>query len=228
MKKLGLRLSAVAAFLMCYTLFIPTAVMVSDAIAAPDGAPAATAPATKALAPAPAEPAAESTAEPAAEEPAPAAEVKEEPKSDKEQKWWQALLVPILSLVGMFIAAFLAGGLLKLVKLIEKKWDVDVPDSIEKLMVEKSKWLIAWAEEKAENKLLYEDGKKTPGAEKLAQVVGELKKFADGMGYGDDWQEDKIEQLVYGVLHLNREGSAGVVGSNGNRKSKEESKPEPA
>jgi hypothetical protein len=164
--------------------------------AAPDAKPAVTVPASApATTPAPtATPAPVATPAPAA---APAA-------SGDTQTWWQALLVPVLSVFGMFLAAFLVAGLRKLVLLIEKKWNIDIPDSVEKLMYEKARWALGWAEEKAEKRLLYGDGKKTDGAEKLSQVVEMLEKFADGLGYGREWQKDKIEALAEGVLHLER------------------------
>lgn len=121
-----------------------------------------------------------------------------------EQAWWQALLMPVLGAVGIFVAAFLAAGLRKLVQLIEAKWNIDIPDSVEKLMYEKARWALGWVEEKAEKRLLYGDGKKTPGAEKLSEVVTLLESFAQNLGYGEEWQRDKVEALAEGVLHLNR------------------------
>jgi hypothetical protein len=130
---------------------------------------------------------------------------------------WQTLLLPVVSVVGLFIAAFLTLGLKKLTQLAEAKWKIDVPAAVEDLMSQKALQLCAWAEEKAENNLLHKDGKPTSGAEKADQVITAMIAFANSMGYGKDWQREKIEQLVAGVLHLNREGSAGVVGSNGTR-----------
>lgn len=154
--------------------------------------------------------------------PTPEPATKTEPaKSEKQQSWWQALLVPVLSTLGLFLAAFLVAGLRKLVQLIEKKWNIDIPDSMEKLMYDKARWALGWAEEKAEKRLLYGDGEKTPGAEKLSQVVDMLQKFADDMDYGDEWQKEKIEALAEGVLHLERDQS---VGSNGKRGEKLEKK----
>lgn len=130
---------------------------------------------------------------------------------------WQTLLIPIVSVVGLFIAAFLTLGLKKLTQLLEAKFKIDVPQAVEDLMSEKALQLCAWAEEKAEDKLLHKGGTPTPGAEKADQVVNALLAFAENMGYGKQWQRDKVEQLVAGIIHLNREGSAGVIGSNGTR-----------
>lgn len=130
---------------------------------------------------------------------------------------WQTLLLPVISVVGLFIAAFLTLGLKKLTQLVEAKWSVDVPQAIEDLMKDKALQLCAWAEEKAEDKLLHKNEKPTSGAEKADMVVNALLAFAESMGYGKEWQKDKVEQLVAGVVHLNREGSAGVIGSNGTR-----------
>jgi hypothetical protein len=151
-------------------------------------------------------------------------ETKEEPKTEKEQSWWQPVLAYLLSAFGMILAGFLVGGLRKLVQLMEKKWNIDVPDQVERIMYDKARWLVAWAEEKAENRLLNGDGVKTPGAEKAADVIGEMEKFAEGMGYGDEWRKDKIEKLVDAVLHLSREGSQDSIGSNGSRGTKLEEK----
>jgi len=142
----------------------------------------------------------------------------------KEQAMWQTILMPVLSVVALFVAAFVALGLRKLVQLVEKKWGVEVPASIEDLMASKARWAIAWAEEKAEDRLLNGDGKKTPGAEKAASVIALLEGVAQKAGYGEDWQKDKIEALVAGILHLNREGGESVIGSNGNRGTKLEEK----
>lgn len=210
----ALRLAAISAWLIICTLtLVPTGVLVSDAFAAPDAKPAASAPApasTPAAAPAPA---------PAAATPAPApaaapAETKPEPTSSEDQAWWQAALTPVLSVLGLFIAAFLAAGLRKLVQLIEKKWNIDIPDSVEKVMTEKARWAIAWVEEKTEKRLLHGDGKKTPSAEKISEVIEILTEFAQKLGYGEDWRRDKIEALAEGVLHLERDQS---IGSNGIR-----------
>jgi hypothetical protein len=142
----------------------------------------------------------------------------------KEQAMWQTVLMPVLSAVALFVAAFVALGLRKLVQLVEKKWGVEVPASIEDLMASKARWAIAWAEEKAEDRLLNGDGVKTPGAEKAASVIELLEGVAQKAGYGEDWQKNKIEALVAGILHLNREGGEGVIGSNGNRGTKLEEK----
>ena len=134
------------------------------------------------------------------------------PTTEKEQSWWKALLVPVLSVVGMFIAAFLTAGLMKLVKLIEKKWNVDIPDSFERLMIEKAKWALGWAEEAAEKKLLYEGGTKTDGAKKISDVVNMLLEFATKAGYGEEWTREKIQALAEGVLHLERGITVGSAG----------------
>lgn len=211
-KVLKLRASvALAAILGVFLCMTPALV-----VHAADSGPTVTAPAKRAAtAPAPA-PAAKTEpakkAEPVAKDETKKDETKKDPPaaatSEKQQSWWQALLVPVLSVLGLFIAAFLTAGLRKLVQLIEKKWNIDIPDSIEKLMYEKAKWALGWAEEKAEKRLLYGDGLKTPGAEKLSQVVEMLEKFADGLGYGHEWQRDKIEALAEGVLHLERDAAS--------------------
>lgn len=189
-------------------LFSPTIALHTDAYAN-DAKPAATKVA----------PASQPAAAPTATAPAPAPAVKAEPApaSGDTQSWWQALLIPVLSALGLAIAAFLTTGLRKLTQLIEKKWNIDIPDSVEKLMAEKARWLIAWAEEKAETRLLKGDGVKTDGAKKLSDVVEALEKFAQNMGYGEEWRRDKIEQLVEGILHLERDQG---VGSNGTDRGK--------
>jgi hypothetical protein len=199
-----LRIGATVVGLLA-TLLLVSPAMVAGTAAFAQETPAS-APATKVAPAAPAE-----TAEPTVVAPevtvegtAPA----EAPSQEKAQKWWQALLMPVLSALGLFIGAFLVAGLRKLVQLIEKKWNVDIPDSVEKLMYEKARWALGWAEEKAEKRLLYGDGKKTPGAEKLSEVVDMLEKFADSLGYSEEWQRDKIEALAEGVLHLERDKSS--------------------
>lgn len=132
--------------------------------------------------------------------------------TEKEQAWWQAVLVPVLSVLGLFIAGFLAAGLRKLVQLIEKKWNVDIPDSFERLMIEKAKWALGWAEEQAEKKLLYEGGAKTEGAKKINDVVDMLYEFANKAGYGEEWGREKIKALAEGVLHLERDQTVGSAG----------------
>lgn len=138
-----------------------------------------------------------------------------------EQSWWQATLAPVFSVLGTLIAAFLVAGLRKLTRLIENKWKVDVPDKVERMMYEKARWAVAFVEEKAEKRLLHGDGKKTPGAEKIGEVVDLLQKFADGIGYGHEWQKDKVEALAEGVLHVERDKS---IGSAGDRAKKLEAK----
>lgn len=134
-----------------------------------------------------------------------------------QQKWWEALLIPVLSAVGLVVATFIGLGLKKLTQLLEAKFKVDIPVQVEDLMVNKAKQLIAWGEEKMENRLLHGDGQKTPGAETIKNVKDALWKFADGLGYGQQYTEEKLVQLVEGILHLNRAGSEGVVGSTGER-----------
>jgi len=134
-----------------------------------------------------------------------------------EQAWWQAALMPVLSVVGLFLASFLSLGLLKLVKLIEKKWNVDIPDSLERMMEDKAKLLVAWLEEEAENRLLNGDGKKSDKAENVAKISDQLLAYAKKLGYGEEWSAEKIDVLIKGILHLNRAGSEGVIGSEGAR-----------
>jgi hypothetical protein len=208
-KVLKLRASMVLAAIFGITLCMAPALI---AHAAPDAQPAASAPAAKA--PAPAAPAAKAPAAPAAPAAAAPAAPAAPVASTNTQSWWQAMLVPVLSAFGLFLAAFLVAGLRKLTQLVEKKWNVDIPDSVEKMMYEKARWGVGWVEEKAEKRLLHGDGVKTPGAEKLSAVVDMLMKFADGLGYGDEWQKEKVEALAEGVLHLERDVS---VGSNGKR-----------
>lgn len=223
-----LRLSIFSAGLFALLLcFGPTIAWVSSVYAqpAPTSAPvtkpattSATTPATKATTTAALPKAEPSKTEPSKTEPSKAkpivAPTTVVTSPEKAQSWWQAMLVPVLSVVGLFIAAFLAAGLRKLVQLIEKKWNIDIPESVETLMIEKARWALAWAEEQAEKRLLYGDGKKTDGAVKLTSVVDLLEKFAQSLGYGETWQRDKIEKLAEGVLHLER--SPGV-GSEGDR-----------
>jgi hypothetical protein len=133
------------------------------------------------------------------------------------QQWWMPLLAPVLALLGTLITTIVAALLKKLVKLFEDKYHVEVPASVERLLEDKAKQLIAAAEEETERKLLHGDGIPTPGAEKSRQVVDALLGFIDRMGYGAQYQEDQIKKLVDGVLHLNRAGSENVIGSNGER-----------
>lgn len=131
-----------------------------------------------------------------------------------EQTTWQAALVPVLGAVGTFLAALVVAGLRKLVLLVEKKWKIDVSDSIEQMMYEKARWAVAWVEEKAENRLLHGDGRKTPGAQKMQEVVMILQNFAGKLGYSQEWQTGKLMALAEGILHLERDV---VIGSVGNR-----------
>lgn len=214
--KLLLCTAAISAWLLICTLTLaPTGVLVTDAFAQPTSQPTAkTEPkvetkGTVTVTDTKKEEKVESKADAAKDETTVA------PASEKEQAWWQAVLVPVLGVLGLFIAGFLAAGLRKLVQLIEKKWNIDIPDSIEKLMIEKARWAIGWAEEQAEKRLLYGDGKKTPGAEKATSVINLLEEFANKQGFGDEWQRDKIEKLAEGVLHLERDVT---VGSNGGKR----------
>lgn len=213
--RLGVFSAGLFALLLCYS---PTIMLVNDAFAQDTKTPAtmtvpATAPATVPVVAPKVEPKADTKVETKIEhkDPPPA------PTSNKEQAWWQALLVPVLGVIGMFMAAFLAAGLRKLVQLIEKKWSIDIPDSVEKLMIEKARWALGWAEEQAEKRLLYGDGQKTEGAKKLGDVVDLLEKFAQSLGYGDEWQRDKIEKLAEGVLHLERDQTVGSDGDRGTK-----------
>lgn len=134
-----------------------------------------------------------------------------------QQKWWQALLLPIASALGLVVAAFIAAGLRKLVQLLEAKFKIDIPVQVEDLLAEKAKQLVAWGEEALEKRVLHGDGVKTPGAETITKVKDALWKIADSMGYGKEYTDEKLTQLIEGVLHLNRAGSEGVVGSTGER-----------
>ncbi len=137
-----------------------------------------------------------------------------EPAAPTSQSWWQASLLPVFGVFMSVLAVFVVVGLRKLTQLVEAKWSVDIPDSVERMMDAKAHWAIAWVEEKAEKRLLHGDGKKTPGAEKITEVVDLLQEFADSLGYGHDWQRNKLEALAEGVLHLERDRS---IGSSGER-----------
>ena len=153
----------------------------------------------------------------AASQPATAVPAIVEAAKESTQAWWQAALMPVLSVVGLFLASFLSLGLLKLVKLIEKKWNVDIPDSLERMMEDKAKLLVAWLEEEAENRLLNGDGKKSDKAENVAKISDQLLAYAKKLGYDKEWSAEKIDVLIKGILHLNRAGSEGVIGSEGAR-----------
>jgi hypothetical protein len=140
--------------------------------------------------------------------------------TEPQQQWWQAALMPVLSAVGMAVAAIVAGAIRKLAIVFEKKFNIDIPDSIEESMTKKAHQLIASAEEKAEERLLYGDKKKTPGAEKTTAVIKELEGHAKRLGYGEEWREDRIENLIKGVLHLGRDVSIGSNGHSPDRKKK--------
>jgi hypothetical protein len=133
------------------------------------------------------------------------------------QQWWMPLLSPVLAALGTIIAAVVAALLKKLVTLFEDKYRIEVPAVVEQVISDKAKQLIAAAEEEAERKLLHGDGTPTSGAEKSKQVVDALTKFADQLGYGPQYQQEQIQKLVDGILHLNRAGSENVIGSNGER-----------
>jgi hypothetical protein len=142
-----------------------------------------------------------------------------------QQTTWQAALVPVLGAIGTALAAFLVGGLRKLVLIIEKKYKIDVSDTIEAMMYEKARWAVAFVEEKAEKRLLHEDGVKTSGAQKMAEAIGLVQSFANTLGYGSEWQTNKIKSLIEGVLHLERDVVIGSVGTRANKlteKKKEE------
>jgi hypothetical protein len=133
------------------------------------------------------------------------------------QQWWMPLLAPILTAIGTIIAAFVAALLKKLINIFESKYNIEVPAAIEQLVGDKAKQLIAAAEEEAERRILHEDGQPTSGAEKSKQVVTALLKYVDQLGYGKQYQEEQIQKLVDGILHLNRAGSDSVIGSDGAR-----------
>ena len=170
--------------------------------------------------PAPASPAAEPAKVPAAALEKVTLPAEPVAPAEKEQSWWQALLMPLLSAVGLALAAFFAAGFRKVITLAEKKWDFEVPDVIEDTIINQAKRLIAWAEEKAEDRLLNGDGKKTPGAEKIGGVVTGLEEFVASRGWDRTWQRDKLEKLAESVLHLERSGNTGVGTTNGDRKKK--------
>ena len=127
----------------------------------------------------------------------------------KTQSWWQTLLMPLVSLLGMVLATFASYGILKIIRLIEAKWKIDVPVSIENLLMEKTRVLVSAAEELAENRLLYGDGQKTPGAEKLQTALDQLETAAKQLGVNKTWTRDKLEQLVLGILHIERNETTG-------------------
>lgn len=133
-----------------------------------------------------------------------------------EQTWWHATLVPVLGIVGLVISVTLAVGLHKAVQLLEAKLNIDIPITIENLLVEKTKQLVAWGEEQAERRLLHGDGVKTPGAEIASNVHRALHSFVEDLGYGEKYSTERLTQLIEGVLHLNRAGNEGI-GSTGER-----------
>jgi len=133
------------------------------------------------------------------------------------QQWWMPLLSPVLTAIGTLLAAFVTVLLGKLIKLLEAKYNLDVPAEVEKLLTDKAKQLVAAAEEEAERRILHGDGQATPGAEKSKQVVKGLMEFADSLGYGKQYQEEQAKRLADAVLHLSRVGSEDVIGSNGER-----------
>lgn len=133
--------------------------------------------------------------------------------AEPQQQVWQAVLAPVLPALGLVLAAVVTGALRKLALSVEKKFNVDIPDTLEESMARQARRLIAAAEEKAEKRLLYGDKQKTPGAEKAALVVQELEAYADRLGYGALWRKERIENLVEGTLHLERDI---VIGSTNN------------
>lgn len=140
------------------------------------------------------------------------------PVAETTQTWWQALLLPVLSALGLALAAFLTIGLRKLVQLIERKWSIDIPNAVENQISIQAQLLLAWAEEKAENRLLNGDGKPTPGAEKITSVVNALEAFVAARGWSKEWQRDKLEMLAEGILHMERSDNAGIGTTSGDRK----------
>jgi hypothetical protein len=125
----------------------------------------------------------------------------------------QAALMPILSTLGLVIATFVGAGVKKLASIFEKKFNVDIPDALEESMARQARRLVAAAEEKAEKRLLYGDKKDTPGAEKAAMVITSLGDYAKRLGYGPEWQKERIENLVDGVLHIDRDVVIGTPAS---------------
>jgi hypothetical protein len=142
----------------------------------------------------------------------------EAPAAPKEQAWWQAALLPILSALGLGIAAFIGAGLRKLTQLMEAKWKIDIPDRMVDMLIKEAKHLAAWAEEVAEDRLLNGDGVKTPGAEKFSGVVDGLETFAKARGWDKEWRRAQLEKLATSVVHLERSGDTGVGTTNGDRK----------
>lgn len=199
-----------AGTLLFLLLLSPTVVLHSDAYAQPTSAPVVKVTSPKVTLTAPTT---TLTATPVDAKIVPAPTAPVEKKADNQQKWWQALLMPVLSALGLIIAAFLTIGMRKVTQLIEAKWKIDISESNEKAMAEKARWLVAWAEEQAEARLLNGDGIKTPGAEKLSAVVDTLFAFADKAGYGEDWTRDKITKLAEGILHLERDAGIGSEGT---------------
>ncbi|MAG64374.1 MAG: hypothetical protein CMK74_00640 [Pseudomonadales bacterium] len=218
MKRALLRLTAVATFCLIISLTLsPLALWAQDTKKAEPKKEAVTKAEPKKEEAKPA-PVAKEDVKPATKEAEPVAAAPV--KASEEQAWWQALLMPILSALGLALAAFLGTGIRKIALLIEKKWEVDIPDSMENLLTAQARRLLAYAEEKAEDKLLNKDGTKTPGAEKIKTVVDELESFTSGMGWDKAWQRDKLEKLAEGVLHLERSGNEGIGTTDGNRKVK--------
>lgn len=142
--------------------------------------------------------------------------VAEPVKEAVKQELWQVVLMPVLSTLALLIGLLLTVGIRKLSKLVEEKYKIDIPDVVENMLSNKALQLVAWAEEKAEDRILHGDGKQTPGAEKAKQVIDALEKYAEIMGYGKEWQREQLDQLVHSVLHLERDSR---VGSTGNRAS---------
>jgi hypothetical protein len=115
------------------------------------------------------------------------------------------------------LAAVITAAINRLIKVLENKYQVEVPVAIQQLMIEKAKELIAAAEEAAERKLLHEGGTATSGADKQKEVVAGLSAFVKANGYEAKYPEEELKKLVDGIVHLGRAGSYNVIGSNGER-----------
>lgn len=147
---------------------------------------------------------------------APASQPATQTAAQNTQQWWMPLLTPVLTAIGTLLAAFVTVLLGKLIKMLEAKYNLDIPAEVEKIMENKAKELVAAAEEEAERRILHEGGQPTSGAEKSKQVVKGLMEFAESLGYGKQYQEEQARRLADAVLHLNRVGMEGV-GSVGER-----------
>lgn len=132
------------------------------------------------------------------------------------QHWWMPLAQYGMETLGFVLATLILAGIAKLIKIFEAKTKIEVPLAVENLVKERAALLIAAAEEKAENRLLHGDGIRTPGVVKCEEVVEQLLKFVNKLGYGAEWQKEKLTEVVNGLLHLNRTENPGV-GSVGTR-----------